>query len=101
MGSESMGRYFSLAAAIILLVALHLILPVTTIFWLETLFEWLHVPAFAQVAIGIFHAFGGWRSNVNKALLAFLAAIVLTVASEAGQSTEASTFPGSTGLSFF
>ncbi len=85
MGSDSTRRYLSLTAAIALLVILHLFRPGTSSFWLETFFDWLHVPVFALVTIGIFHALGGWRSNVNKAILAFLAALVLAVVSEAAQ----------------
>lgn len=59
--------------------------PGTSNYWLETFFEWLHVPVFALVAIGLFHALGGWRANVNKAILAFAAALVFAVLSEAAQ----------------
>ena len=71
--------------AILLLVVLHLFRPETSKFWLETLFDWMHVPVFAFVAIGLFHALGKWRPNVNKAILAFLACILLAVLSEAAQ----------------
>jgi VanZ family protein len=85
MGSASTRRYLSLATAILLLVALHLFRPATSTLWLETLFDWMHVPVFALVAIGLFHALGEWRANVNKANLAFLACAVLAVLSEAAQ----------------
>jgi VanZ family protein len=67
------------------LVVLHLYRPKVSNFWLETFYEWLHVPVFVIVAIGLFHALGNWRTNVNKAILAFVAALVLAVLSEAAQ----------------
>jgi hypothetical protein len=67
------------------LVVLHLYRPKVSNFWLETFFEWLHVPVFVLVAIGVFHALGSWRSDFNKAILAFAAALVLAVLSEAAQ----------------
>ncbi len=85
MDADSIRRYISLAMAGALLVTLHLFRPTTSMYWLETFFDWLHVPVFALVAIGVFHAFGSWRSNVNKAVLAFLATIALGLASEAAQ----------------
>ncbi len=85
MSSEHVRRYLSLTAAILLLAALHLFRPETSKLWLETLFDWLHVPVFALVAIGLFHALGHWRPNVNKAILAFFACVVLAVLSEAAQ----------------
>lgn len=85
MNSQSTRRLISLAAALLLLVLLHLVRPATSSYWLETVFDWLHVPVFACVAIGLFHAFGDWRSNVNKSLLAFSTCILLAVLSEAAQ----------------
>ena len=85
MGSDSIRRYMSLAVTLLLLVALHLAAPATPVLWLKTLFDWLHVPVFALVAIGLFHAFGTWRANANRAFLAFAAAGVLAVISEAAQ----------------
>ena len=85
MAKESTRRYLSATVVFVPLVALHLFRPGTSSYWLETFFEWLHVPVFAVVAIGLFHALGGWRANVNKAILAFAAALVFAVLSEAAQ----------------
>jgi len=85
MRSVSTRRFFSLAAVIMPLITLHVFRPEASSFWLDTFFDWLHVPVFAIVVIGIFHSLGGWRANVNKAILAFVAALVLAVLSEAAQ----------------
>ena len=85
MGTVSARRYVSLASVVAILVVLHLYRPAVSNLWFDTFFDWLHVPVFALVSIGLFHALGEWRSNVNKAILAFGAALVLAVLSEAAQ----------------
>ena len=85
MTREHSRRDVSLLAVFLPLVVLHLYRPKASNFWLETFFEWLHVPVFVIVALGLFHALGSWRSNFNKAILAFVAALVLAVLSEAAQ----------------
>ena len=79
MGIVSARRYVSLAAVVATLLVLHFYRPEVSSLWFATFFDWLHVPVFAFVSIGLFHALGEWHSNVNKAILAFGAALVLAV----------------------
>ena len=72
-----------LAVIVVLLASVFAPRPANAGLWLDTLFEWLHVPVFGLISLALLALMRKARQTWQRFALAFVGAVVLGVLSEA------------------